>query len=212
MPVYRRVELGASSRSRSPTARPGSTTSRTSTTASTARSCRSMRPVVTPSSRSVASTPTRGPPQAIEIAAAAGRRLVICGIVHDEAYFHECVEPRIDGDRVTYLGSVGPRATSRGPRQRGRAPAPGRLRRAVRPVGRRVDDVRHAGDRLRARFDAGDRRRRADRLPRLETSPRPWPLSTRAAGLDRAACRVVALERFSADPHGRRLPGASTTP
>ena len=53
--------------------------------------------------------PDKGTAEAIEIAAAAGRRLVICGIVHDEAYFRECVEPRIDGDRVTYLGSVGPR-------------------------------------------------------------------------------------------------------
>ena len=53
--------------------------------------------------------PDKGTAEAIEIAAAAaGRRLVICGIVHDEAYFRECVEPRIDGDRVTYLGSVGP--------------------------------------------------------------------------------------------------------
>jgi glycosyltransferase involved in cell wall biosynthesis len=34
--------------------------------------------------------------------------LVICGIVHDEAYFAEQVQPHIDGDAVVFLGSVGP--------------------------------------------------------------------------------------------------------
>jgi glycosyltransferase involved in cell wall biosynthesis len=52
--------------------------------------------------------PDKGTATAIEIAARSGRRLVICGIVHDEAYFRECVEPHVDGDRVTYLGPVGP--------------------------------------------------------------------------------------------------------
>jgi glycosyltransferase involved in cell wall biosynthesis len=33
---------------------------------------------------------------------------VICGIVQDAGYFREHVEPHIDGDRVQYLGSVGP--------------------------------------------------------------------------------------------------------
>jgi glycosyltransferase involved in cell wall biosynthesis len=52
--------------------------------------------------------PDKGTAQAIDIARRAGRRLVICGIVQDAAYFREQVEPHIDGDRVTYLGSVGP--------------------------------------------------------------------------------------------------------
>lgn len=52
--------------------------------------------------------PDKGTTAAIEIAARAGRRLVLCGIVQDERYFAEQVEPRIDGDRVVYLGSVGP--------------------------------------------------------------------------------------------------------
>ena len=52
--------------------------------------------------------PDKGTADAIEIAARAGRRLVICGIVQDERYFREQVEPHVDGDRVTYLGSIGP--------------------------------------------------------------------------------------------------------
>lgn len=52
--------------------------------------------------------PDKGTADAIEIARRAGRRLVICGIVQDERYFAEQVEPHIDGDAVRYLGSVGP--------------------------------------------------------------------------------------------------------
>jgi glycosyltransferase involved in cell wall biosynthesis len=52
--------------------------------------------------------PDKGTADTIEIARRSGRRLVICGIVHDARYFREQVEPHIDGDRVTYHGSVGP--------------------------------------------------------------------------------------------------------
>ena len=52
--------------------------------------------------------PDKGTAQAIEIARLAGRRLIICGIVQDADYFREQVEPHIDGQWVTYRGSVGP--------------------------------------------------------------------------------------------------------
>jgi glycosyltransferase involved in cell wall biosynthesis len=52
--------------------------------------------------------PDKGTTTAIAIAAASGRRLVICGIVQDQRYFAEQVAPHIDGDRVVYAGSVGP--------------------------------------------------------------------------------------------------------
>lgn len=52
--------------------------------------------------------PDKGTAAAIAIARRAGRRLVICGIVQDERYFREQVQPHVDGDRVCYLGSVGP--------------------------------------------------------------------------------------------------------
>jgi glycosyltransferase involved in cell wall biosynthesis len=52
--------------------------------------------------------PDKGTAAAIAIAAAAGRRLVICGIVQDERYFVEQIEPHVDGDRVVFAGSVGP--------------------------------------------------------------------------------------------------------
>jgi len=53
--------------------------------------------------------PDKGTHTAVEIARRAGRPLTICGIVQDERYFAERVAPHVDGDRVVYLGSVGPR-------------------------------------------------------------------------------------------------------
>jgi glycosyltransferase involved in cell wall biosynthesis len=53
--------------------------------------------------------PDKGTADAIAIARMAGRRLVICGIVQDKRYFAQEVEPHVDGDRVQFRGSVGPR-------------------------------------------------------------------------------------------------------
>lgn len=52
--------------------------------------------------------PDKGTATAIEIARRARRKLVICGIVHDQEYFEREVKPHIDDDRVVFLGSVGP--------------------------------------------------------------------------------------------------------
>ena len=51
--------------------------------------------------------PDKGIADAIEIARRTGRRLVICGIIQDAAYFQAQIEPHIDGERVVYRGSVG---------------------------------------------------------------------------------------------------------
>jgi glycosyltransferase involved in cell wall biosynthesis len=50
--------------------------------------------------------PEKGTTTAIEVARRAGRRLLIAGIVQDDRYFRDEVEPWIDGDRVRYLGPV----------------------------------------------------------------------------------------------------------
>jgi glycosyltransferase involved in cell wall biosynthesis len=54
--------------------------------------------------------PEKGTHLAIEIAKRAGVRLKMAAIPQDEAYFHNCVEPHIDGDRVQFLGAVERRA------------------------------------------------------------------------------------------------------
>lgn len=52
--------------------------------------------------------PDKGTAEAIEIARRVGRPLVIGGPVHDEVYHATRVLPHVDGDRVRYLGNVGP--------------------------------------------------------------------------------------------------------
>ena len=52
--------------------------------------------------------PDKGTHTAIEVARRTGKRLVIAGIVQDDAYFREQIEPHINGSTVEYVGSVGP--------------------------------------------------------------------------------------------------------
>jgi glycosyltransferase involved in cell wall biosynthesis len=52
--------------------------------------------------------PEKGTAEAIEVARRSGLRLIIAGIVQDQAYFEREVSPHIDNDRVRYIGSVGP--------------------------------------------------------------------------------------------------------
>jgi glycosyltransferase involved in cell wall biosynthesis len=52
--------------------------------------------------------PEKGVHEAIQVAQRAGKKLVIAGIVQDRKYFETLVEPHVDGDKVEYLGSVGP--------------------------------------------------------------------------------------------------------
>lgn len=51
--------------------------------------------------------PDKGTAEAIDVAVATGRRLVIAGIVQDQRYFDEHVAPRVDGERVSFVGPVG---------------------------------------------------------------------------------------------------------
>lgn len=53
--------------------------------------------------------PHKGTHHAIDIARRAGLPLKLAGIVQDAGYFDTAVRPHLDGDRTTYLGSVGPR-------------------------------------------------------------------------------------------------------
>ena len=51
--------------------------------------------------------PDKGVHLAIEVARLSGRRLVIAGIIQDESYFRQQVEPYIDDRKVCYVGPVG---------------------------------------------------------------------------------------------------------
>lgn len=52
--------------------------------------------------------PDKGTLEAIEVAEKAGLPLIIAGIVQDEEYFDRLVKPRLDEDRVRYVGPIGP--------------------------------------------------------------------------------------------------------
>src|SRR5262249_5608048 len=52
--------------------------------------------------------PDKGVVEAIELARASHRRLIIAGIIHDQAYFDSQVAPQIDGEQIQYVGSLGP--------------------------------------------------------------------------------------------------------
>jgi glycosyltransferase involved in cell wall biosynthesis len=52
--------------------------------------------------------PDKGAKEAMAIAQKFGMPLIMAGIVQDNAYFTQAVEPHIDGKQVIYVGSVGP--------------------------------------------------------------------------------------------------------
>jgi glycosyltransferase involved in cell wall biosynthesis len=52
--------------------------------------------------------PDKGVAEAVTVAETVGLPLVIAGIVHDREYFTREIAPRVDGDRVRYVGSLGP--------------------------------------------------------------------------------------------------------
>ena len=56
--------------------------------------------------------PDKGPAEAIEIARRSGKRLFLAGLVQDEAYFHERIEPLLS-DTVVFLGLAGPAQRNR---------------------------------------------------------------------------------------------------
>jgi len=51
--------------------------------------------------------PDKGTKECIDVARAAGIKLVLAGIVQDEGYFEREVKPHLDDERCIYIGSVG---------------------------------------------------------------------------------------------------------
>ncbi len=50
----------------------------------------------------------KGAREAIEIAKACHKKLILAGIIQDQTYYDQYVAPHLDNDQVTYVGSVGP--------------------------------------------------------------------------------------------------------
>ncbi|MDH3675459.1 MAG: glycosyltransferase family 4 protein [Anaerolineae bacterium] len=52
--------------------------------------------------------PDKGVVEAIEVAHRTGRRLIIAGLIQDQAYFYEKVAPHLDNSQISYIGLVEP--------------------------------------------------------------------------------------------------------
>jgi glycosyltransferase involved in cell wall biosynthesis len=50
----------------------------------------------------------KGAREALEIARACNKKLILAGIIQDEAYYHQYVEPSLDNYNAVYVGTAGP--------------------------------------------------------------------------------------------------------
>lgn len=142
--------------------------------------------------------PDKGTAAAVEVARRAGMPLVIAGVVHDADYHRREVLPHVDGDRVRYVGPVGPRERDR---LLGGARALLHLIDFDEPFGLSVVESMTAGTPVIA-FARGS-------MPEIVRPglsgflvadlPAAVAAVADAALLDRAACRRDAVARFSAD-------------
>ena len=142
--------------------------------------------------------PDKGTHEAIEIARRAGRRLTLCGIVHDQRYFAEKVEPHIDGDAVVYLGSVGPDKRAQVLGQHAALLHPIEF---AEPFGLSVVEAMVCGTPV-VTYPKGSMPEVVDEgvTGRLVSGvAEAAEAVAEAAALDRAACAARARERFSAD-------------
>ncbi|MFC1555341.1 glycosyltransferase family 4 protein [candidate division KSB1 bacterium] len=55
----------------------------------------------------------KGAREAIEIARGCNKKLILAGIIQDQAYYDQYISPHIDNDKVVFIGSIGPAERNR---------------------------------------------------------------------------------------------------
>ena len=142
--------------------------------------------------------PDKGAAEAVEVAQETGRRLVMCGIVQDEGYFRDRVEPHVDGDRIVYRGAVGGEDRTRA---LGSARALLHLIGFDEPFGLSVVEAMACGTPVIA-FDRGSMPELIDNGVTgflVNTVEEAVEAVGRIGEIDRAACRRAVEARFSID-------------
>jgi glycosyltransferase involved in cell wall biosynthesis len=140
----------------------------------------------------------KGPRQAIEIARACSKKLIMAGIIQDQACYEQFVAPHLCNDKVVYIGSVGPVERSR---LLGRACALLHPIQFDEPFGLSVIESMACGTPVIA-FDRGS-------MPELiENGKNGFLVGDvdeavkavgRIKGIDRAACRRHVEQHFTVD-------------
>lgn len=139
--------------------------------------------------------PDKGARAAIDVALATGRRLLMAGIVQDEGYFREQVEPLIDGERIVYDGPLGGEARTRA---LGEAKALLHLIDFDEPFGLSVAEALACGTPVIASARGSMPELIDDGVTGFLVNGPGEAIAAvgRIDGIDRAACRRAAVERF----------------
>jgi len=142
--------------------------------------------------------PDKGAVEALDLADRTGLQLLLAGIVQDERYYDELVAPRVDGERVRYLGPVGP---DRRGELLGRARALVHLVNFDEPFGFSVVEAMACGTPVIAhpRGSLPELVRSGENGLLVSTLDEAAAAVGAAAGLDRARIRATVERRLAAD-------------
>ncbi|MGT2515770.1 glycosyltransferase family 4 protein [Sphingomonas panni] len=147
--------------------------------------------------------PDKGAADAIAAAKASGRRLHMAGIVQDDRYWREQVEPHIDGERVVYHGAVGGKARTD---LLGGSRALLHLIGFDEPFGLSVVEAMACGTPVIA-YNRGSMPELIDHGVNgflVDTLDEAIAAIDRVAEIDRADCRRIVAERFSVEAMAER--------
>lgn len=142
--------------------------------------------------------PDKGTREAVNIAKAGHKRLILAGIIQDHAYYDRDIAPHVDNERVAYVGSVGPSDRNR---LLGNARALLHPIRFDEPFGLSVVEAMACGTPVIA-FERGS-------MPEIIENGKNGFLvpdeneaiaaASRIGEIDRAACRDCVETRFTVD-------------